>query len=363
MAYKQIPLMSTSGNTFQYEYGEKEPQSVTVKTNESLSGSYQIAADNNTIWVTNSLNGKVIQLGVDETKESSTDMITTQDDITEDNIQTIQAILVQNSVYKNLSPTGLVVNSTDSFKILSSSNSATAKLIICTKEGQILAWNSGSSFTTVYSSDLNEQFMSLTIVTETAQTTTGPLTDRLYVTDFCNKKIIVFDSNFNRIIEDSSVVSFNGEEWCPLGILNFSGYLFITCSTSDYENGILIKCNYDFTNTTTIISSNNKLKGPYGISKCPAEFNVNDYSNTILVSNITNGYTYKINVNLREKKVLTFKYNRSCDPDKTDCHSQYINLQLLGITGIVNLDKRLYYVSNQYDEEKCNTTFGYIKYS
>jgi uncharacterized protein (TIGR03118 family) len=186
-------------------------------------------------------------------------------------------------------PTGLVFNSTSDFII---PGSGAALFIFAGEDGTISAWNTstGSNATLVASRAANDA-----VYKGVAIGTTGGA-NFLYLTDFKNAHVDVFDRNFAFVksFTDSTVPS----GYAPFGISNVgNGQLFVTFAKQkgpDDEdddpgvgNGFVDVFNANGTMARRF-ASNGTLNSPWGVVVAPASFGA--FGGDILVGNFGDGH-------------------------------------------------------------------------
>ena len=124
------------------------------------------------------------------------------------------------------SPTGLVSNTGTNFIITSGSLSGPATLITCTEDGTISAYNATvnatSTIVTVNRSSINANYKGLALVA-----------NNLYVADFRNNRIDVFDDTFSLLpgyafVDPSMPIGF-----APYNITYVCGKLYVTYAKQD----------------------------------------------------------------------------------------------------------------------------------
>jgi uncharacterized protein (TIGR03118 family) len=184
-------------------------------------------------------------------------------------------------------PTGLVANNTGAFPL----NGATARFIFDDESGTILAWNGGTAATQVL--DLSPEdavFKGLAI----ADTSAGP---RLYATDFSNKRVDVWDGNWQPVHRpfqffDPTIPSNYG----PFGIQAIGSLVYVTYAktqpgSDDEAHGQGLGFVDAFDAATGIIRSkvaiHGQLNAPWGLAQAPADFG--RFSGDLLVGNFGDG--------------------------------------------------------------------------
>ncbi|MGH8547561.1 MAG: TIGR03118 family protein [Methylococcales bacterium] len=186
-------------------------------------------------------------------------------------------------------PTGIVFNSSNDF-VVPSTNSP-ARFIFANESGELAAWSPPSNSAVVVTTPGSDQpiYKGLALG--------GNGTDHfLYVTDFFNAKVLVFDKTFTETI---LACSFSDPKipvgFAPFGIQNINGVLYVTYAKQDankeddvagpghgYVNifdadGCLIRR----------FASRGPLNSPWGIVLVPANFGV--HSDQLLIGNFGDG--------------------------------------------------------------------------
>jgi uncharacterized protein (TIGR03118 family) len=188
-------------------------------------------------------------------------------------------------------PTGVVRNSTSDFQIVppGGGSPAAASFIFATELGDIKAWNgaSGSAAQTVKSSP-GHAYTGLAIGTSGSA-------NYLYAADFANRKIDVYDTNFNLVVLSGTFTDPTlPAGYTPFNIQNLSGTLYVTYAKDDTHGdaeagpgkGYVSKFNTDGTFVTRLIS-NGPLNAPWGLAIAPGAFGT--FSNALLVGNFGEG--------------------------------------------------------------------------
>jgi uncharacterized protein (TIGR03118 family) len=183
-------------------------------------------------------------------------------------------------------PSGVVFNSTPDF--------AGSKFIFASEEGIILAWSTGNAAIKVADqSQSNSVYKGLTIAADGGA-------NFLYVTNFHNQKIDVFDKNFNYVTGKPFLDPNIPAGFGPFNIQYIGGQLYVTYAKlkapDDHDdqqgagNGYV---DIFSTNGTFVkrFASQGNLNSPWGIALAPAGFA--NGQQTILIGNFGDG---KINI-------------------------------------------------------------------
>ncbi len=245
------------------------------------------------------------------------------------------------------SPTGVVFNPT-------STDFKGNNFIYCTEDGIIAAWNFSGGMTKVAtdpSADAVYKGMALA---------SDGTANFLYVADFKQGKIIVYDKNFAPVIKTFSDPSIPSG-YAPFNVANIGGMLYVAYAKqhtppdnddqSGGGNGYISIFKPDGTFVSRF-ASNGVLNSPWGIAQAPAAFG--DFSNAVLVGNFGDG------------KINEFdSTGKSLGPLK-DANGAAISIE--GLWGIMSfgaippvnvIANSLYFTSGPAGES--HGIFGYIK--
>jgi uncharacterized protein (TIGR03118 family) len=195
------------------------------------------------------------------------------------------------------SPTGIVANpSATDFLIPSSTggNATASAFITATEQGDIWAWGASISDLTKavrVASSNSSVFKGL------AQAANGTQ-HFLYATDFAQKRVVVFDTKFNRVqFASNSFVDPNiPSNFSPFGIANILGDIFVAyaeqnaTSPGDEIDGSGLGFISVFTANGTFVrrfASQGTLNAPWGMVLSPPSFG--QFGGSLLVGNFGNG--------------------------------------------------------------------------
>jgi uncharacterized protein (TIGR03118 family) len=186
---------------------------------------------------------------------------------------------------------GTIANTTTSFSI---ADGKPASFIFCTEDGTISGWNgtvspAGAATISVDNTKANSVFKGCVI----GGTAAAPI---LYVTDFHNGVVDMFDGNFKPI---AAATAFTDPSipagYAPFGIANFSGKIYVTYAKQDSAkhddvsgagNGYVDV--FDGSgNLVTQLISKGLLNSPWGMQIAPATFG--QFSGALLVANFGDG--------------------------------------------------------------------------
>jgi uncharacterized protein (TIGR03118 family) len=194
-------------------------------------------------------------------------------------------------------PTGAVANPTSSFVVSAGGAMGPARFIFATEDGTIRGWNPGvpppppappstQTEVAVDNSAAGSVYKGLAIGSvETS--------NFLYVTDFVNGKIDVFDESFAPVempFVDPGLPSGYG----PFGIQNIGGHLFVTYAKqsggNDEVQGQGLGFVDEFATDGTFIArvaTRGQLNAPWGLAMAPTNFG--RFSGDLLVGNFGDG--------------------------------------------------------------------------
>ena len=185
---------------------------------------------------------------------------------------------------------GVIANSTTSFTV---ATGKAASFIFCTEDGTVSGWNSsvnpGAAVVTVDNTKASSVFKGCVI----GGTAAAPV---LYVTDFHNAVVDMFDANFKPI---GSATAFTDPSippgFAPFGIANFGGKIYVTYAKQDAAKhddvagaGLGYVDVFDASgNLVTQLISKGLLNSPWGMQIAPANFG--QFGGALLVSNFGDG--------------------------------------------------------------------------
>lgn len=193
-------------------------------------------------------------------------------------------------------PRGIVLNTTDGFKINTTLVRDKSTLIVSTKDGQILGWNVLVS---------QDKFISKYKATDGAQYTGLAMYDNyIYAPDFKNGKIDTFNSDF--ALQSKAAFPFNDpalttSPYKPYNIAKIDVHLYVAYALS--LNGQSVNGQgYGFINVFSatgvflrrLVNKGGSLNSPWGLSDFTCSFNAHSYkkkcvNDGILVGNNGNG--------------------------------------------------------------------------
>ena len=186
---------------------------------------------------------------------------------------------------------GTIANTTTSFSI---ADGKPASFIFCTEDGTVSGWNgtvspAGVATISVDNTKANSVFKGCVI----GGTAAAPI---LYVTDFHNGVVDMFDGNFKPIVAATAFIDPSiPAGYAPFGIANFNGKIYVTYAKQDSAkhddvsgagNGYVDV--FDGSgNLVTQLISKGLLNSPWGMQIAPATFG--QFSGALLVANFGDG--------------------------------------------------------------------------
>lgn len=193
-------------------------------------------------------------------------------------------------------PTGTVFNGGPNFVVSDGTDSGPSLFLFDTESGLIRGWNPGvpppppstKAFTVANRQHVGAEYKGLAI----ASTDDG---DFLYATDFHNRRVDVFDGEFNLVktkgdFRDPDISS----KYAPFGIQNIGGDIFVTYAkigvggddVAGHGHGFVDQ--YDaMGNLIARVATHGALNSPWGLAMAPADFG--RFSGDLLVGNFGNG--------------------------------------------------------------------------
>lgn len=181
------------------------------------------------------------------------------------------------------SPSGLVVNSSASFKITEGSNTAPAQFLFATLDGTISGWNPAVDPThAIIAVKTAALYEGLAI----ASTGSG---DFLYAADAANNKVDIYDGNFNLVRSFTDTTLPPG--YSPYGIQVIGKTLYVSFAIAfarhGYASGGYVDT-FDLSGQSQKnLISNNNLDQPWGIALAPGNFG--PLGGSLLIGNLNSG--------------------------------------------------------------------------
>ena len=183
---------------------------------------------------------------------------------------------------------GTIANTTTAFSI---ADGKPASFIFCTEDGTVSGWNgtvspAGAATISVDNTKANSVFKGCVI----GGTAAAPV---LYVTDFRNGVVDMFDANFKPIASTTAFLDPSiPTGFAPFGIANFGGKIYVTYAKQDaakHDDVAGASLGYvdvfDASgNLVTQLISKGLLNSPWGMQIAPATFG--QFSGALLVANL-----------------------------------------------------------------------------
>ena len=192
-------------------------------------------------------------------------------------------------------PTGLVANSTQSFKVSDGTTTAAPLFIFATEEGKIFGWNPGIAPNDAVDGHVENTAGAIYKGLAIASTPGG---DFLYATDFHNGHVDVFDGTLHPA--DLSAGAFTDPSlpsgYAPFGIQNVGGRIVVTFAKQDADAEDEVagqgKGFVDAFDTSgkllARIGQHGQLNAPWGIAQAPSQ-GFGRFSGDLLIGNFGDG--------------------------------------------------------------------------
>jgi len=190
-------------------------------------------------------------------------------------------------------PTGLVINRTRGFVVSNDDRAGASFLISCTEDGVIFGYSPlvdpNTAFVAVDNSDYGSRYKGLTIAN-----------GQLYVADFRNKRIDVFDPHFKLLtgfdFVDQSPEDLIPSNFAPFNIVRHGRFLFVlyaeqeppqeTETETEPSHGYVNVFDFDGTFVTRF-ASHLPLDGPWALVPSPIKFSPS--RDDLLIGNFGSG--------------------------------------------------------------------------
>jgi uncharacterized protein (TIGR03118 family) len=189
--------------------------------------------------------------------------------------------------------TGVISNATTAFNVTAAGKTKNSSFIFCTEDGTISGWSPTVSATAAIIAVDQSGSGAVFKGCVAGGTAAAPM---IYVTDFHNGKVDVFDGNFNPVV---SATAFSDPQipagFAPFGIANFKGNIYVTYARQDANkhddvagaaNGYVDMFDGSGTLLKRLISGG-ALNSPWGMAMAPATFGA--FGSSLLVGNFGNG--------------------------------------------------------------------------
>jgi uncharacterized protein (TIGR03118 family) len=191
-------------------------------------------------------------------------------------------------------PTGTVFNGTNSFEVTSQGQTAPAQFIFVGEGGLISGWaptvNPTVAITAYDGVAQSAVFKGMTIAENAGS-------NFLYVTDFRNAKVDVFDASYHLVtvsggFSDPTLPA----GYAPYGIQSIGTTLYVTYALQDAQKhdstngagkGLVDSFDLNGNLLAHVATVGSNLNAPWGVAQAPANFGM--YSNDILISNFGDG--------------------------------------------------------------------------
>ncbi len=187
-------------------------------------------------------------------------------------------------------PSGVALNRGDGFMITKNGNSFPAIYIFATEDGTIAGWNPlvdpNNAVLVVDNSASNAVYKGVAIASHHGHW-------RLYVTDFYNGLVNVYNANFEFLFSFTDAST--GPGFAPFGIRNINNFLYVTFAKQDSDrhddvpgpgNGF-VDAFYTDGGFARRVISHHGLNSPWGLIVAPQNFG--DLAGHLLVGNFGDG--------------------------------------------------------------------------
>ena len=247
-------------------------------------------------------------------------------------------------------PTGIVFNSTGGFVVTEDTRSGSALFIFVSEDGVISGWNPQVAFDhAVVALDHGKR----EAIYKGAALGLAPGGARLFVTNFHDATVEIYDQNFSRIdgankFVDPSLPS----GFAPFGIANINGSIYVTYAKQDADaEDDVAGPGHGFVNVFDTqgnfikrLISRGELNSPWGLALAPNDFGA--FGHALLVGNFGNGLIHAYDPNTGAFVGTLAK--PSGQPLRID-----------DLWGLFFIGKRLYFTAGIGDE--AHGLFGLIK--
>lgn len=189
------------------------------------------------------------------------------------NVQTLQVVIPTASGTGTGTPTGMVYNGSQEFKI----ENWVSAFLFSTIDGTISGWSSFSpNLALIGVSSPGAVYTGLAITSKTSG-------NFLFAADAANNKVDVYDANFNLVksFTDSKIPA----GFAPFGIQDIGGQVYVSYASQSGGSGGYIDI---FTESGTLVKQlthGSPLNQPWGFALAPANFG--KFSKALLISNNT----------------------------------------------------------------------------
>jgi uncharacterized protein (TIGR03118 family) len=191
-------------------------------------------------------------------------------------------------------PSGLVSNPSHAFVVTQGAHSGSARFLFATEDGTISAWTPVVSIAHAILAVDNSASATVYKGIAVLHTATS---DRLYATDFHNRKVDVFDGTFTPVQNATAFVDSGlPSDYAPFGIREIGGLIVVTYAKQKPPlnhdddagpgHGFIDVFQPDGTMVKRLVTMG-ELNSPWGLAKAPAHFGA--FSNALLVGNFGDG--------------------------------------------------------------------------
>jgi len=190
-------------------------------------------------------------------------------------------------------PTGLVASTDSAFVVGTGATAGPSRVIFSTEDCKILGWHSGLPAAILGNdrSPAGAIYKGLAIADVSGK-------GRLYATDFHNRRVDVFDQDFqpaSGLSQSAFVDPSLPAGYAPFGIQSIDGRLYVTYAQQDAAGEDDVKgpgfgyVNLFETDGKLVrrVASNGSLNAPWGVAKASSRFGL--YSDDLLIGNFGDG--------------------------------------------------------------------------
>ena len=212
------PIVDPSGprravTTWRVNFLVSNRSALAAHSDTNLVNPWGIVIYNNQLWISNNASDSITNYDIYGNK-------------------LLAVISVRDAVHNSSHPTGIVVNCESGFNVTSGSSTRAALFISCTEHGTVHAYNPNvdplDSFLV-----LNQQLTGLTTVFKGL----AVANNTLYLADFFNARIEVFDSTFNRLTGfhfiDGDTIDPIPIDYAPNNIVRIGCFLYVLYARKD----------------------------------------------------------------------------------------------------------------------------------
>jgi uncharacterized protein (TIGR03118 family) len=190
-------------------------------------------------------------------------------------------------------PTGIVVNSSSGFVVSEGGVSGPSVFIFVSEDGSISGWSPSVAIDHAIIAVDDGEEGSVYKGAALGESSSGL---RLFVTNFREGKVSIYDDTFAEIEDDAAFVDPNvPATYSPFGIENINGLIYVTYAKRDRDgeddvpgpgHGFLAVFNADGALVNHLVSRG-RLNSPWGLALAPNDFG--NFSGALLVGNFGDG--------------------------------------------------------------------------